>query len=242
MNFSGISNASLIGKLLRLPLRLMPSRMDVPVVQGPLKGMRWTVGSSNHGCWLGSYEYEKQLCVQRLVTPGAVAYDVGAHVGFYTLLLSKLVGPSGSVYAFEPFPRNLSFLQHHVAKNGLQNVRVIEAAVSDSSGAVQFEAGPTSSMGHISGKGDLTVRSEQLDDVVEQRRIAAPDFIKIDVEGAEVAVLRGASKLLNDARPVVLLATHGEDVHAECLRILDYHHYGVEMIGKSHDELLAIPK
>lgn len=60
MNFSGISDQGLVGRILRAPLRLVPSRATVPILQGRLRGKKWIVGSSTHGCWLGSYEWEKQ--------------------------------------------------------------------------------------------------------------------------------------------------------------------------------------
>jgi len=59
MNFSAISNKNIFGKILRFPLRFIPTKVVVPILQGTLKGKKWIVGSSNHGCWLGSYEYEK---------------------------------------------------------------------------------------------------------------------------------------------------------------------------------------
>lgn len=66
--------------------------MVVPVLQGSLRGRKWIVGSSNHGCWLGSYEWKKQRLFTRTVSSGDVVFDIGAHVGFYTLLASVLVG------------------------------------------------------------------------------------------------------------------------------------------------------
>ncbi|MBN8636124.1 MAG: hypothetical protein J0M07_12425 [Anaerolineae bacterium] len=100
MNFSGISRQSLIGQLLRLPLALMPKSARVPILQGALRGRWWIAGSSNHGCWLGSYEFDKQQRLSAHVQPGMVVYDIGAHVGFYTLLAAQLVGPGGHVFSF----------------------------------------------------------------------------------------------------------------------------------------------
>ncbi len=88
------------------------------VVQGPLRGKRWIAGSSNHGCWLGSYELAKQRKVIELVRPGMVCWDVGAHVGFYTLLFAELVGPLGRVFAFEPLPRKGGLAYDLVARPG----------------------------------------------------------------------------------------------------------------------------
>src|SRR3712207_2948944 len=100
MNPSAIPSASMLGWLLRTPLRLVPKHWQMFVMQGPIRGYRWVVGSANHGCWLGSYEAEKQAIFCRLVKRGAVVFDVGANVGFYTLLAAEMVGHSGTVCAF----------------------------------------------------------------------------------------------------------------------------------------------
>src|ERR1700719_2260133 len=114
IDFSRISNASWPGRLIRLPLTVMPQSAIVPVLQGRLRGTRWLAGSSNHGCWLGSYELKKQREIEQAVKPGMVCYDIGAHVGFYTLLFAKLVGPSGRVFAFEPLPKNCAVIKRHL--------------------------------------------------------------------------------------------------------------------------------
>src|SRR5579862_7724955 len=106
-NLSGISRKSWLGKLLRAPLRLIPRSAVLPILQGPLRGKKWVVGSGNHGCWLGSYEHDKQSLFQKTVRTGDIVYDVGANAGFYSLLASVLVGEKGQVYAFEPLPANL---------------------------------------------------------------------------------------------------------------------------------------
>lgn len=107
MNISAVPHDSLVGRLLRWPLRFIPPELVVPILQGKLKGRKWVVGSSKHGCWLGSYEYHKRRLFEQLIRPGDTVFDIGAHVGFYTLLASILTGPAGRVFAFEPLPRNL---------------------------------------------------------------------------------------------------------------------------------------
>jgi hypothetical protein len=95
LNPSAISNRTLLGKVLRLPLRLLPKGMAIPILRGSAKGLKWIVGSSNHGCWLGTYELEKQVALERFVKPGMTVYDIGAQAGFYTLFFSRLVGGGG---------------------------------------------------------------------------------------------------------------------------------------------------
>lgn len=245
VNFSGISRGSIFGRLVRAPLRLIPSGMKMPIIQGPLKGKRWIAGSHNHGCWLGSYEFDKQQLFIESIAAGNVVFDVGANVGYYTLLASQLVGPSGRVYSFEPLPRNLKYLREHIRINKLGNVDVLDEAVSDREGTVKFDDQAGSATGSISDRGQLTVKTVSLDDLVRTSVARRPQFIKIDVEGGEALVLRGAEKLLRESHPVIFLATHGAQVHAECVRFLQSCGYSLRAIGgatiESTDELLATP-
>ena len=231
MNWSGISDKSLLGKVLRFPLRLLPARMQMPIMRGRLKGKRWIVGSSNHGCWLGTYEFDKRLLFERTMTKGSIVFDIGGHVGFYTLLASELVGPNGKVFVFEPAPRNLFYLREHLRLNHVKNVVVIEAAVSDRSGVVSFDEGPHSSMGHIvDGGGSFQVNIVVLDELISSGEIPTPDYMKIDIEGAEALALSGAKSMLIKSHPTIFLATHGSRVHQECCHLLRSVGYELEPI------------
>lgn len=221
MNLSGIPATSLLGAALRYPLRWIPDNLAIPILQGPLRGKKWMVGSSTHGCWLGSYEYEKQRRFAKEVSPGAVVYDVGAHVGFYTLLASELVGPGGRVIAFEPLPRNLYYLQKHLSLNNCRNVTVFEAAVLDTKRLVRFAEGPNSSMGFVSEQGCIEVRAVTLDESFVKGEVPRPDVIKIDIEGGEYGALNGAKRLLAEFHPVVFLSTHSSEVHKQCCDLLE---------------------
>ncbi|MDX1976397.1 MAG: FkbM family methyltransferase [Pseudanabaenaceae cyanobacterium bins.68] len=243
MNFSGISNQSLLGKLLRKPLELLPPNLEVPILQGRLKSKKWIVGASNHGCWLGSYEYEKQLLFQQTIKSGDVVFDIGANVGFYSLLASVIVGNQGQVFAFEPLPRNLTYLRTHLALNHCENVRVFPVAVADFSGKIQFDQSENHCIGHISTTGELEVDATSLDDLYAQAQISLPNHLKIDVEGAELAVLKGASQVINRAFPTIFLATHGAEVHQACCALLKSWGYELKSLTAADldqtDELIA---
>ncbi len=243
MNFSAIPHRSLYGKALRFPLRFIPPNMRLPILQGKLRGKGWIVGSSNHSCWLGSYEYEKRIVFEKTVRDGSIVFDIGAHVGFYTLLASVLVGPSGKVFAFEPVPRNLLYLREHLRLNRITNVKVVETAVSDSTGTMFFDEGPSSLVGRISLEGRLKVRTVSLDELVSQGEVPIPHYIKIDVEGAEILVLSGAKSIFTTAHPALFLATHGRNIHQQCCQFLQSLGYclrpiSVNSVGKV-DEVLA---
>ncbi|MBL0869952.1 MAG: FkbM family methyltransferase [Phycisphaerales bacterium] len=216
INLTGISRQSLIGRILRLPLRLIPRHMRVRILQGPMRGMRWIAGASVHGCWLGSFEFDKQVLFQQYVRPGASVLDIGANVGFYTLLSAKLTGPSGAVVAFEPLPRNLEYLRAHVKLNSINHARILDAAVSDKPGEATFSTHQDPSQAKLSNEGDIKVRVVTLDQLFAAGDIPVPNLIKIDVEGAEGLVLRGAAQLLAKHKPVIFLATHGAEVHKDC--------------------------
>jgi len=197
----------------------VPRNLVVPVLQGRLRGARWIVGSGVHGYWVGCYEWDKRQALERLVSPDAVVFDVGANVGFYTLLASKLVGPKGRVFAFEPLPRNLHYLKRHLAMNRASNVALFEAAVWDRSGIVRFDAGPDASQGRVHADG-FDVASVSLDELWAEGSLPLPDVIKMDIEGGELHALRGARQMLERASPTVLLATHGPTVHSGCCELL----------------------
>jgi len=248
MNFSSISNRSLAGKALRIPLRLIPANAAVPILQGPLRGKLWVKGSSDNGCWLGSFEHDKQRLMSSMLHPGDTMFDVGANVGYYTLLGSHRVGTTGHVVAFEPLPANVRFLQRHVRLNRVQNVSLQAVAVSDHDGRARFAPHASNAMGKLSDAGSVEVATVSLDSIAKAGRFPDPNLLKIDVEGAELGVLRGAAQLLERARPAILLATHGADVHRQCCDFLRNAGYELRPIDASitstdtTDEIIATPR
>jgi FkbM family methyltransferase len=245
LNFSAVPRDRLIGRLLRLPLKILPRSAVVRIIQGRLKGLRWVLGAGTHGCWIGSYELHKQQRFAAELKEGQVVYDIGANVGFYSLLAAKCVGSTGRVFAFEPLPENLSYLRRHVALNGLANATVCPVAVSDVAGVLHFTPGKNRSTGHLDVAGDLEVKALSLDDFVIVEKNPHPQIIKIDVEGAEVRVLRGAQRVLETHRPLIFLATHGVTVHRECCQLLRAIGYRLQSIDgeavEDTDELMCLP-
>ena len=177
LNFSIVPDKSLVGRALRLPLRLVPASARMVILQGPLRGKRWIAGSCEHGCWLGSYEYRKQRRFAAEVRRGDVIYDLGAHVGFYSLLASALTGPEGRVFSFEPLSTNLAVLRQHLNLNGINNCTVLDVAVKQPGGVADFTAGPTSTMGRLTGasKSGISVRTVVLDDLVSRGELPLPE-------------------------------------------------------------------
>lgn len=234
-----------VGSLLRLPLRAIPASARVRVLAGPLRGAVWIRGAATHKCWLGVYEHKKAKTFAGHVNPGDAVFDIGANVGFYTVLAAKRVGTHGDVTAFEPLPRNIDFLRQHVDLNNLTNVTVVQAAVAESDGTNRFSTFEGFLEGHLVDEGGIEVETVSLDAFVESGTGRSPDVMKIDVEGAELEVLKGASDVLASARPIIFLATHGDDVHRACCSFLSDFGYSLTPLDTetiaSAREVLAVP-
>jgi FkbM family methyltransferase len=242
---SRFSRATLWGRLLRVPLDMLPADAVVPILRGTLAGSRWIVGSATHGSWLGTYESTKQRVFAASIRPGDVVFDLGANVGFYTLIAAQATGARGKVFAFEPLPRNVAFLRSHLHHNRVTNVEVVEAAVAERSGTAAFEEAASPSMGRIGAGGTLPIRTVSLDELLAEGRIVTAQVLKIDIEGGELRALHGARRLLEEHRPVVFLATHGWQVHEDCCAFLTELGYSLSGIGgeaaSDTDELVARP-
>lgn len=222
----------MIGRLLRFPLWLIPSGTVMPILQGKLKGKKWIVGSSNHGCWLGSYEYKKQILFAKTITSGSVVYDIGAHVGFYTLLAAGLVYPGGKVISFEPVPQNIYYLKEHLRLNRCSNVIVFESAVAERSGFTFFEEGQSNFTGRISSEGTSKYQTVSIDSIILEGKVPPPNIMKLDVEGAEMLVLSGAIATIQKYYPIIFLATHGRNVHQKCCKFLLSQGYDLSSIDE----------
>jgi FkbM family methyltransferase len=192
----------------------------LPILDGPLQGARWLPGAGMHSCVAGTYEEETQNTLVERVHAGDVVFDVGANAGFFTLLAARLVGPFGRVVAFEPLPQAVEFLERHVALNRAENVRIVQAAVSNREGSALFRD-EAFTMGRVTDDGELRVRLVALDSLCNAGELPRPDVLKIDVEGAELQVLEGAQQLLRERRPTILLSTHGRASHEACCRFLE---------------------
>ncbi len=208
--------------------KLLP-RIAYPIMRGPLSGARFILGAlegegGGATVYFNMMEPEQAEAMAATLKKGDVFFDIGANVGFYTLLGSRQVGREGKVVAFEPVVRNLAYLYRHLSLNGAGNVTVIPAACSDSLSLVFFASGENFAMGHIAGDpqpgehGQL-VPTMSVDDVARKLGLV-PDVIKIDVEGAELAVLEGAQETLRAARPKIFLSTHSDALRESCLAYL----------------------
>lgn len=184
------------------------------IASGPAAGMLIDVAGSRPSYVLGTAELEMQQFLEANAKPGGVVLDLGANVGFFSLVSAALVGPEGRVVAYEPFPGNAAALRRNVALNHLTTVEVVQAAVAGQAGEASFSVGLSDQDGALHGRvgvGRISVATVAIDD--EVRRLGLrPTLIKIDIEGAEVDAIGAMLDTLETARPVVVCEIH-ETVH-----------------------------
>jgi FkbM family methyltransferase len=219
--------------------------------QGSGTGLYFDSGPGNSAYRTGANELPVQVALARYLRAGDVFYDIGANVGFFTVIGARLVGPTGAVYAFEPVKQNARFVRRNAQRNGFGNVTVIPKAVSDrtgraslylaeyAGGAVLSVAAPPPDL-----KGTVCVDAVSIDDSCATGKLPAPSVVKIDVEGAELHVLNGMRRTLVNATPVVIfeLDDRTKDAlakkQAACEDLLRSLGYSVERIEDSYTCLL----
>ncbi len=163
--------------------------------------------------FFGVYEEESVRWFRSALRPGMTVLDIGAHVGQYTLIASGDVGPSGRVHAFEPNPANFARLEANLALNGFAHATPHALAISDRSGEATLYVPPHDNTGEsalhpcIEGMGETIVRGATLDEWAPDADLGSPphiDVVKIDVQGFEEKVLRGAAETLQRFRPAIV--------------------------------------
>ncbi|MBM4131991.1 FkbM family methyltransferase, partial [bacterium] len=241
--------ARLAGPLRRRWRRWRPPR----VAAGPARGLRLDPGAGDPDAVTGRYEAPVQAVVAAELRAGDVVLDVGANIGFLTVLAARLVGPAGRVVAFEPVPANARLVRRNAALNGQRQVQVVEAAAGDHDGTATLVLARHAGGAALQGAarppdacGALSVPIVTLDAWLAGHGASLPGpvrLVKIDVEGAEAAVLRGAAALLGEQRPLVLLevdagtAAGAEAKYEVCRELLAGHGYRVERLPEAYPGL-----
>jgi FkbM family methyltransferase len=245
--FANLRRIPVIGPLLRwASAKIIPrdALTWVQVQHGPGQGI-WVRLNPRTGrdYFQGEVEPEVQAVLQRVVRPGMIVYDIGANIGFFSLLATKLAGPSGRVVAFEADPEIAERLRENVGRNSGAVIRVEENAVWSSGGEVCFaradvKQSPDRGLGHVTGSqaqeesATIRISAVALDEYAATS--GAPDFIKCDVEGAETEVFRGAQRLLEEKRPVILCEMNGEENRRAVTEQLTRLGYRCEPCGANH--------
>jgi len=249
-DWTDIRPDTILGRVLRAPLHLLPKRTPMKILSGPCRGMKWTLESNLYSFWFGTFELKKQAALCKYIREGMTVYDIGANAGFYTLLFSKLVGKKGHVYSFEPFPENSSRLLRHIGLNDLKNVTVINAAVAARERLASFHMAENNFSGHLSSDNhsSLVVPTLSIDALIE-KGYPPPDLIKMDIEGDETLALVGAEHALSKRDAVWFIAIHNNEARKVCQETLKKARYRAYLLDGTRlndisggvDEIYALP-
>lgn len=265
-------------RLTFLASRVLGSLRFVPIYIGDCAPFYVNMQAGHHDLLQGSpwetppWEYAEQSIMRKIVKEGEAVFDIGANIGLHTVLLSRLIGPSGRLCVFEPNGELLPQLELTV--KGLSNATLYPFALSNKSETAALFVPEDAAMGSLanwtSGREDLgkihTIDCEvrRIDDLVESGTIPQPSFIKCDVEGAELMVFQGGSKLLNrEDAPVIMFEANVHNANGFGLKIDDakkflanltspaYSFYEIQEDGSLiqndeihpvHSNILAVPK
>ncbi len=179
----------------------------------------------------GNLESAVQEAMVRHLGEGGVFYDIGANLGFFAMLGAHLAGiDAGHVYAFEAAPDNAEAIRCNAELNGISNVTVIARAVAASSGRGRLQVVDDQSWSKLENYGEhpytervIDVELVAIDDLIAAGELRPPTVVKIDVEGAELAVLEGMSSTIDAYRPAIICELH--DTHAEFVAAMRAHGY-----------------
>lgn len=229
--------------------RFMEGREFEHVVDaGPARGLRYPVRlPEDKGIWTGTYEFAFANALKSAIRPGDVCYDIGGWRGYFSAVMA--MSGAASVKIFEPLPENCAQIRRMLAMNPDLPIELLQLALGTEPGDAEFVVMDQTSMGKLSTSSfqvsqssgtRIPVRVESIDALVAGGHLPPPDMAKLDVEGAECMVLRGALETLRTARPTLLIEAHSPQLRDECLSILQPLGYDVAVLddhepGEAHD-------
>lgn len=220
------------------------SQFYLKIKSGPLRGKKW-IATSGGKFIKGEHEPYKSEAIVKHFDKGEIFYDIGAHIGYFSAIAAMINDGAGMVIAFEPRPMNARFFRRHIKKNNFKGVTLYEAAVGEEEKMVLFDTSWGSATGRVSDRGKLEVRQVSIDRLVEKGEIPLPTFVKIDVEGGEIEVIKGLRDVIEKARPKMVVATHNDECHRFVTEFLRLHNYSFEILNpgrvKGDTEIIALP-
>ena len=238
--YAACRQVPVLGSLLhRKAMRVLPlgRRIWLRIPRGQAKGLWIFVDPRFDPDYCnGQHESWVQDLLRKQLRRGDCFYDVGAHIGFFSLIAARIVGASGCVTAFEPDSGNAVVFRTNCERNQMPQIRLMEAAVWSSSGQISFERAEQASSGMegrvtdraSAGRGTVRVAGIALDDYVFEQGGKPPALVKIDAEGGESAVLMGAKAVLDRYKPSILCEIHDPANGAELADFLTRIGYSVQ--------------
>ncbi len=217
---------------------------EIVISTGILQGTHLKLYLKNENYyWLGNYEPHLIRAIKDFCKADMTIYDVGANIGYLSLIFARLIGMEGKVYAFEPLPENSQRIADHIALNSLQNIiHLIPYAVSDHEGIQTFLVHWHTALSRLttcSHKDNefikkIEIKSLRLDDFVFRDGNPQPNIIKIDIEGGGVKAIPGMLEIVRKARPILFMELHGPEEHKAAWEVLKQNNYTICKMQKGY--------
>lgn len=217
------------------------------ITAGPAKGLSMRIRLPEDKLyWTGTWEQDVTTALAAEVAPGMVCYDIGSHRGFMAGVMAA--NSAGEVICFEPNPQNAATIDDLIALNPQMKLSLQTLAVGADDTTATFEIMPETSMGKLSsssfqhgtdGQQRIEVQVARLDTLVDSQVVAPPDLLKIDIEGAELDALQGATATIEKFRPTLLIEVHSHDLLTGCRQWLAERNYRMHVVQQDLDTITA---
>lgn len=229
---------------------LFPSEAQyLNVLTGELKGTKMEFFLPNDSAyWFGGYEIFVQRTLVDRIKSNMIAYDIGANIGFMSLLLGRCVGPQGKIYSFEIHPGALDQLRYNLEfHKDWSTFSVIPMAITDRVGEQTFYYSKgNNQIGKLDNKSDselilsTSVNTTSIDELIFKNNYPFPDFIKMDIEGEEERAILGMHRLMEEAAPIVLIELHTKNAVASVWNVLHQHDYTIHSTLNNYPEIKTL--
>ena len=245
-----LKNLPIIGKYLYKKINTIfpkDTHILIRIPSGLGKGLLFYVNPRYEPGYLnGNHEPWLQEFLKKELKKGFCFYDIGAHKGFFTIIASTIVGEDGKIVAFEPDPRNYIFLKRNVEINNLKNVFIVRKALFSYVGKINFFLSNffsnwtesrvlnSTEMSFKKENNLIEVECTTLDEFISENKNFYPDLIKIDVEGAEIEILEGASETLKNIKPIWFIEVHAYQEIDSVISLFKKFDYKIEILTPSH--------
>jgi FkbM family methyltransferase len=220
---------------------------EVTVSTGILQGAHLRLNLKNESYyWLINYEPHLIRAIKDFCKAKMTIYDLGANIGYISLVFARLTGREGTVYAFEPLPENIQRIADHIALNSVQNIiHLIPCAVSDVEGMQTFSVHQHTALSRLTTSSckdnefikQIEIKSLRLDDFVFRDGNPHPDIIKLDIEGGGVKAIPGMLKVVSKARPIFFMELHGPEEHNAAEELLKLNSYTICKMQKGYPKI-----